>query len=90
MAEALVLDTSACFALLENEAGADVVEAYLLDARDGRVDVHASFATLTEVECITAQERSAADAANALGKMKAWPVHWHHSNEAMCSAAATA
>jgi uncharacterized protein with PIN domain len=28
----VVLDTSACFALLENEAGADVVEAYLLDA----------------------------------------------------------
>jgi len=32
VAEEVVLDTSACFALLENEAGADVVEAYLLDA----------------------------------------------------------
>ncbi len=53
MAEAVVLDTSACFALLENEAGAGVVEAYLLNARDGRLDVHASFATLTEIEYIT-------------------------------------
>ena len=31
MTEPVLLDTSACFALLENEAGADVVEAYLLE-----------------------------------------------------------
>ena len=32
MADALVLDTSACFAFLEDEAGADVVESHLVDA----------------------------------------------------------
>ena len=49
MAETVVLDTSACFALLENEAGADVVEAYLMDAKAGSMGLHISFATLTEV-----------------------------------------
>ena len=48
MADAVVLDTSACFALLENEAGAEVVEAYLLDARVGNIAMHVSFAILTE------------------------------------------
>jgi uncharacterized protein with PIN domain len=55
--EAIVLDTSACFAFLENEPGADIVETHLLDARAERVAVHASFASLTEVEYITLQER---------------------------------
>lgn len=88
MGDAVVLDTSACFALLENEAGADVVEKHLLEARAGRAALHGSFATLTEVEYIVTQERGALDAAEALGKMKAWPLQWHHSDDAMCSAAA--
>ena len=36
MAETLVLDTSACFAFLEDEAGADVVESFLVEAKEGR------------------------------------------------------
>jgi hypothetical protein len=36
VADALVLDTSACFAFLEDEAGADVVESYLIEAKEGR------------------------------------------------------
>lgn len=88
MADPAVLDTSACFALLENEAGADIVEAHLLEARAGRTALHGSFATLTEVEYITTQERDAAAADLALRKMKAWPVQWHHTDDAMCSAAA--
>jgi len=88
VADALVLDTSACLAFLENEEGAEIVEAYLLEARDGRSVLHGSFATLTEVEYIVTQERGRADAAEALGKMKAWPVGWHHTDDAMCGAAA--
>lgn len=88
MADAVVLDTSACFAFLENEAGADIVETYLLDARAERIAVHASFASLTEVEYITIQERSAADASAALAKMKGWPVRWHHTDDVLCSEAA--
>jgi uncharacterized protein with PIN domain len=37
VADALVLDTSACFAFLEDEAGADVVESYLIEAKEGRM-----------------------------------------------------
>ncbi len=88
MADAVVLDTSACFAFLENEAGADIVEAYLLDARAERITVHASFASLTEVEYITIQERGDADAHAALAKMKDWPVQWHHTDDVLCSEAA--
>jgi uncharacterized protein with PIN domain len=71
VAESLVLDTSACFALLENEAGADIVESSLLEAREGRTTIHASFATLAEVEYVITQERGAADAALALAKLNA-------------------
>lgn len=88
MADTVVLDTLACFALLEDEAGADVVEAHLFDARAGRLDLHISFVTLTEVEYITVQERGAADAAAAIAKMKAWPVQWLHSDELLCGEAA--
>ncbi len=88
MAEAIVLDTSACFALLEDEGGADVVETHLFEAKAGDVAVHGSFVTLTEVEYITLQERGEEDAARALAILKAWPVNWHHSDPAVCSAAA--
>ncbi len=88
MAEAIVLDTSACFALLEDEGGADVVEKHLCEAKAGDVAVHGSFVTLTEVEYITLQERGEEDAALALATLKAWPVTWHHSNEAACTASA--
>jgi len=88
VAETIVLDTSACFALLENEAGADAVESQLVAAREDRAVIHASFATLTEVEYIITQERSAPDAAAALAKMKAWPVQWLHSDESLCGEAA--
>ena len=89
MAESIVvLDTSACFALLEGEAGAEKVEAFLLEASANDAKVHASFVTLTEVEYIITQERSATDAVNALAKIKAWPVHWHHSDDSLCSEAA--
>lgn len=88
MADIVVLDSSACFAFLEDEAGAEEVQAYLEEARAGRTALHASFVTLTEVEYVTTQERSAADAASALSKIKAWPVQWHHSDDALCSAAA--
>ena len=88
MADAVVLDTSACFAFLEDEAGADVVESYLVEAKQGRRVIHLSFATLTEVEYITTQERGASDADAALAKMKAWPIRWLHSDEALCGEAA--
>ena len=88
MADSMVLDTSACFALLQNEPGAEDVEAFLVEARESRLALHGSFVTLTELEYIITQEESAADAALALAKVKAWPVKWLHSDANLCSEAA--
>ena len=54
MAGAFVLDTSAILALTGNEPGADEVQARVAEAIAGRIQLHGSFATLTEVEYITA------------------------------------
>jgi hypothetical protein len=37
VADALVMDTSACFAFLEDEVDADVVESFLVQAKAGRM-----------------------------------------------------
>ena len=88
MAEVFVLDTSAWIALDEREPGADEVEALLADAWLGLAKVHASFATLTELEYIRTQERDTQQAAELLAFAKAQQVHWHHSDDALCSEAA--
>lgn len=88
MADPVVLDTSACFAVLEDEPGANVVEGHLQDAILGRTNLHGSFVTLTEIEYIITQERGNENAEAALLMVKSWPVRWHHSDEAACSAAA--
>jgi predicted nucleic acid-binding protein len=88
VADVVVLDTSAWIALDEREPGADEVEALLADAWLGQTEVHASFATLTELEYIRTQERDAQQAAELLAFAKAQQVHWHHSDDALCSAAA--
>lgn len=88
MADPVVLDTSACFAFLENEAGADEVEAYLREAQRGVLPLRASFVTLTELEYIITQEQGPDRAHSALAKAKAWPITWHHSDEVLCGEAA--
>ena len=88
MAEAIVLETSAYFSLLEDEGGADFVEKHLLEAKAGDVAVQGLFVTLTEVEYITLQDRGEVDAARVIAVLKAWPVNRHHSDPAICSASA--
>ena len=88
MADAFVLDTSAWLTLDEGEPGAADVEAVLADAWLGETEAHSSFATLAELEYIRTQERDAEQAAELLAWARAQPVHWHHSDDAMCSAAA--
>jgi uncharacterized protein with PIN domain len=56
VADPVVLDTSACFAFLQNEPGAEVEETFLVEAREGGRVVHGSFVTLTELEYIITQE----------------------------------
>ena len=88
MAEGFVLDTSAWLALDEREAGAADVEAIIAEAWLGQATVHAYFVTLTELEYIRTQETNAQQAAELLTFAKAQSVVWHHSDNALCSAAA--
>ena len=88
MAETFVFDTSAFIALDEREPGAAEVEAILSRAWLGEVEVHASFATLTELECIRTQERDAQQATELLAFAKSQPVKCHHTDDVLCSEAA--
>jgi ribonuclease VapC len=88
VAEIVVLDTSACLTLLENEPGAETVESLLLLAKASRATLHGCFITLTETEYIVTQERGLPAAAKALAALKTWPVIWHHSDDDLCHAAA--
>lgn len=88
MAERLVLDTSAWIALDEREPGADEIEEVLARAWLGEVELHACFVTLTELEYIRTQERDAAQAGELLAFVRAQPVRWLHSDDALCASAA--
>lgn len=88
MIEVFVLDTSAWIALDEKEPGAEAVEAILAKAWLGEAEVHGSFATLTELEYIRTQERDAQQGAELLAFARSQPIVWHHSDDALCSAAA--
>lgn len=57
-----ILDTSAWFALIEDEDGADTVAGLLEAARQGEVVVFTSFMSFMEVFYITLQERDRAEA----------------------------
>jgi predicted nucleic acid-binding protein len=89
VANAVVLDTSAILSLTGNEPGADEVQAYLTDAIAGRIQLFASFATLTEVEYITAQEEGVEISRQRLADLNALPIQWLHSDAALCHEAAT-
>jgi len=55
---------------------------------DGRVTLHASFVSLTEMEYITAQKLGPGKARELLESVEEQPVTWHHSDKALCSEAA--
>ena len=88
MTEVFVFDTSAWIALDEKEEGAEIVESILAKAWLGRAEVHCSFATLTELEFIRTRESDATQAAELLAFAKSQRAIWHHSDDALCSAAA--
>ena len=88
MIDVFVLDTSAWIALDEREPGATEVESILANAWLGQAEVHASFATLTELEYIRTQECDAQQAAELLAFARAQRVTWHHSDDALCAAPA--
>lgn len=85
MADAVVFDTSAFLTLTGEEPGADTVQQFITDALAGAIQLHASFVSLTEVEYITRQEEGEETARQRLADLKALPIHWHHSDDALCS-----
>ena len=78
-----VLDTSAWFALMEDEDGADTVQDVLESAREGEATVSVSFMSFMEVYYITLQERDAAEARERLRLMSALPVTCVESSPAL-------
>lgn len=83
-----VLDTSAIFAYLEDEDGADQVESLLKQAEMGDAEVLLSFITLAEVFYITLQEGSEGKALQRLSLMNALSVGIIESSEKISIAAA--
>lgn len=82
-----VLDTSAIFALVRDEPGADMVERLLDGAKTGRKKIVVSFATLTEVFYYTLQLTDAIYAREMLSRIKSWPVDFVYPDERLCVAA---
>jgi hypothetical protein len=74
VADAVVLDTSAILTLTGNEPGSDEVNGFVADAIAGRRELHGSFATLMEVEYITAQEEGSEPARQRLADLNALPI----------------
>ena len=84
----VVLDTSAVVCLLENEAGADLVEAQLQSAKEEKTAVLLSFVTLTELYYTTCRAADAGRAAELVAIVKSWPAEIIFPNEALCLLAA--
>jgi len=88
VADILLLDTSAIMAFLEDEPGADQVQAALGQAVQVRSIIYASFVSLTEVEYITRQERGEQVSQERSSSLQKLPIQWIHSDDTLCSAAA--
>jgi len=57
-----VLDTTAIFSYIEEEAGSDTVEDLLICATKGEIDIYIAFITLTEIFYISLQEQGEKEA----------------------------
>jgi predicted nucleic acid-binding protein len=71
---AYLLDTSAIFALTDNEEGADTVEDYLDKAKSAQVSLHYSAMTAMELYYVTLGERGEEAANRLLFLVRALPA----------------
>mgnify|MGYP001612407712 CR=1 FL=1 len=74
MSKAHLLDTSAIFALTDNEDGADVVEEFLDRAKKGQASLHISAMTAMEIYYVSLQEGDEREARDRLLLVRALPV----------------
>jgi predicted nucleic acid-binding protein len=79
--ELYLLDTSAIFALTDQEEGAEEVERLLQRARAGQCRLAACSITLMELYYVTLQEKGEDEAARLIGLVKAWPLRWVYPDE---------
>jgi predicted nucleic acid-binding protein len=83
----VVLDTSAIFALVRDEPGAETVERLLDDGRAGKKTIAVSFATLTELFYNTLRLTDVSYAHEMLSRIKSWPLEFVYPDERLCLAA---
>ena len=88
MPEALVLDTSAFLTLTDREPGAERVRELLKAAKRGEIQLHACFVTLAEAQYILTYDLGADRARRLVAAIRKFPIHWLHSDDALCSRAA--
>jgi len=74
LSKAHLLDTSAIFALTDNEDGADVVEEFLDRAKKGQTSLHISAMTAMEVYYVSSEESGEKEANRLLLLVRALPV----------------
>lgn len=86
--DAFLLDTSAFLALVEHEPGRDRVRELMEAALRGETWLHACFVSLTGVRYIVIYKRGPATADQTISELKAQPVCWTHSDDALCAEAA--
>lgn len=78
-----VFDTSAWLTLIEDEAGADIVQGLLEKARAGEMIVLVSFMSFMEMYYITLQERDLNEAQERVRLMAALPILRVESTKAL-------
>lgn len=76
MADAYLLDTSAVFALTDDEEGADEVQRLLDRATGGGPPVLICTLSLMEVYYVALQEEGEDHAARLVARIKSWPIRW--------------
>ncbi len=74
MNKAYLLDTSAVFALTDNEEGADLVEELLGRAKKGQIAINFSAMTAMEIYYVSSEERGEEEANRLLILVRALPV----------------
>lgn len=79
--EVYIFDTSALFAFIEDEEGADEVESFLIRAEKGDLAVYIPFVSLTEVFYITMQEKDESEAMSRVKLIQSLAIKVIESNE---------
>lgn len=81
MDKVYMLDTSAIFTHIEEEAGYDKVEDILRLGRKGKCQIYLSFVSLAEIYYISWQEKSEDSAKELVVLVKSLPIQIIDSNE---------